>query len=444
MLLCYPTSLDTDDAITTMTDLRNAVNGIAYSMSTSRLTYGADFAVLADLLGSDFAPVGNNNQIAPAARYQLTKNDDVPYYAYFYYYRALARINSVLSAVDNVSYKASEESTFKDYKGQLYAWRAMLHFDLARMFCNAPTASSDVNAANSGIVLSTAVYAPGYVAPRTTLVQTYTQILNDYEEALSLLSKEKNNGYINYWAALALRSRVHLYNGDNANALKDANEVIESNVYSLYTIDNYSEVWLQQYTSESIFELTITASYNAQRNSAGFYCDATGYGECGFVAGENTLLEYLQNTPSDVRSKLVKVQTEGANPGTYPAKYPGRDGLYVNNPKIIRLSEVYLIAAEAALKSGNSAAASYMNELRKNRITDYVDVTSVTIDDILEERRVELFAEGANAWDYWRNKKSVNNFAVQTVNYDDYRTVFPIPQKEIDIAPGILIQNPKY
>ena len=51
-----------------------------------------------------------------------------------------------------------------------------------------------------------------------------------------------------------------------------------------------------------------------------------------------------------------------------------------------------------------------MNELRKNRITDYVDVTSVTIDDILEERRVELFAEGAHAWDYWRNKKSVTNF----------------------------------
>ena len=65
----------------------------------------------------------------------------------------------------------------------------------------------------------------------------------------------------------------------------------------------------------------------------------------------------------------------------------------MNNPKVIRLSEVYLIAAEAALKSINdngASAAEYINTLRKNRITGYEEVSTVTLDDILTERRLEL------------------------------------------------------
>ncbi|MEG1587117.1 MAG: RagB/SusD family nutrient uptake outer membrane protein [Bacteroidales bacterium] len=436
------TSLPKEEAITSIADLRNAVNGIGYSMSTARMTYGADFAIISDLKGSDFVPLSNNNQAGDIGRYSITKNDAIPYYAYAYYYRAIARVNSVLEAAAALGLDG--DPTFDDYKGQLYAWRAMMHFDLSRMFCQAPTAAKDVNAENSGIVLSTAVYAPDYVAPRATLKQTYDQVLSDYNTALSLLAKKTNSGYFNYWGALALRSRVHLYNGDNAAALEDAKAVIACPDYSLYTISDYTKVWDKEYTSESLFETKITTAYNPQRNSVGYYCDATGYGECAFVVGEGTLFEYLTEHPEDVRSKMIKVQTTGANPGNYPAKYPGRDGLYVNNPKIIRLSEVYLIAAEAALKTGSEPAATYINTLRKNRITDYVDVSSVTLDDILFERRLELFAENACAWDAWRNKKSIKNATIGEVTYDDYRTVFPIPQDEIDIAPDLLIQNPKY
>ena len=68
----------------------------------------------------------------------------------------------------------------------------------------------------------------------------------------------------------------------------------------------------------------------------------------------------------------------------------------------------------------------------------------LTLNDILFERRVELFAENSMAFDYWRNKLSVNNSSIGVVNYNDYRAVFPIPQEEIDMAPDILIQNPEY
>ena len=187
-------------------------------------------------------------------------------------------------------------------------------------------------------------------------------------------------------------------------------------------------------------------NYNAQRNSVGYYCDGEqGYGECAFVQTA-PLYQYMVAHPEDIRSTLIKDQSSNdmANPGLYPNKYPGREGsLYINNPKIIRLSEVYLIAAEAALHVGEDAA-SYMNTLRRERIENYADVQSVTLDDILFERRIELYAENSMSFDYWRNKKSINNFYVGEINYNDSRTIMPIPQDEIDLSSGLLEQNPGY
>ena len=439
-------SLPAEEAITTMTDLNNAVNGIGYLMSLDRMTYGADFAIYADLRGEDFYAVSNNQQAGPMSRYTITKYTVEPSSAYTYYYRAIANVNKILSVIDNVDYDESEQATFNDYKGQLYAWRAMLHFDLARMFCQIPTAADDINAANSGLVLSTEVYEPDYVGTRSTLKETYDQIFSDFETALPLLSQDKHDGYINYWAALALRSRAYLYNGQYQEALNDAKEVIASPLYKLYTRENYASVWSQEYTDESLFELKITMNYNAQRNSVGYYCDGDqGYGECAFVQTA-PLYQYMVAHPEDIRSTLIKDQSSNdmSNPGLYPNKYPGREGsLYVNNPKIIRLSEVYLIAAEAALHVGENAA-SYINTLRHERIENYADVESVTLDDILFECRIELYAENSMSFDYWRNKKSINNFYVGEINYDDSRTIMPIPQDEIDLSSGLLEQNPGY
>lgn len=437
------TALPVESAITTMTDLRNAVNGIGYIVSEGRMTYSSDFAIYADLKGSDFKAVSNNNHAGPLYRYNITKKDDLPYYAYYYFYKAIANVNKVLTVIDNIQYSEDETAEFNDYKGQLYAWRALLHFDLARIFCNAPTCAPDINAASSGIVLSTEVYEAGYTAPRSTLEQTYARIIGDFSTALPLLKNGLNNGYINYWAALALRARAYLYYGDNKNAKTDADEVISCKLYSLYDISEYEAVWKQEFTKESLFELRITTNYNAQRNSVGYYCDSEGYGECAFVE-DGELLIYLQNHPEDIRSKLIKDQRLGTEKGLYPAKYPGRENnLYVNNPKIIRLSDVYLIAAEAALKD-NKDATPYINTLREKRIEGYKNIASVTLDDILFERRIELFAENSMAFDYWRNKKSIKNATQGEINYDDYRTIFPIPQDEIDMAPSILKQNPKY
>jgi hypothetical protein len=65
------------------------------------------------------------------------------------------------------------------------------------------------------------------------------------------------------------------------------------------------------------------------------------------------------------------------------------------------------------------------------------------LDDILDERRKELFAEGQIAFDFWRNGKSVTNGTFM-VSATDFRTVLPLPVEELDLSDGKLIQNPGY
>ena len=140
----------------------------------------------------------------------------------------------------------------------------------------------------------------------------------------------------------------------------------------------------------------------------------------------------------------LKAGSNGKNEALWPTKVPGRDGsLYYNNPKIIRLSEVYLIAAEASCHLNNGEAAGFINEIRKNRIEGYANVTNVTIDDILTEYTIEMFEENQFAFAYWRNKKTITNQVGKEIAWDDDRAVFPIPQREIDLNAD-LVQNKGY
>ena len=114
---------------------------------------------------------------------------------------------------------------------------------------------------------------------------------------------------------------------------------------------------------------------------------------------------------------------------------------------MIRLSEIYLIAAEAELnRDGGSAstAAGYLNDLRRNRIAGYADVATVSEQDILDERRKELFAEGQIAFDYWRMGRTIKLENGTEIKPTDNRTVLPLPKTEIDLSGGALIQNPGY
>ena len=65
------------------------------------------------------------------------------------------------------------------------------------------------------------------------------------------------------------------------------------------------------------------------------------------------------------------------------------------------------------------------------------------MEDIIDERRKELFGEGQIAFDFWRTGRTVDNGSF-VIDPTDFRTVLPLPIEEIDLSKGKLVQNPGY
>lgn len=435
------TAVTVDTAITSVDDLANAVNG-AYYVATygTSLTVASEMAIYADLIGPDsYQPASSGQNASRMAQFSLTANDT--YNAYYYLYAAIASINN---AIEKAALLEDQEGA-APYVAELYAMRGLFHFHLATYFAPIPTSGSSNQ---MGIVLADKVFDVTYIGERASLSDTYAFIISDFTRAVdSGQNKDRNTGHMNYWAALALRSRANLYAGNWQQALADAEELMNDSPYKLYTIDNYMKSWSQEGADEVVMEYLQTDTYNPQRYAPGYYTSPKGYSEYGVSPA---FYAWLQEDPADVRSQAVadySVAPSGDpdyNTGYYPLKYPGNAGAsvpaYTTNIKVFRLSEAVLIAAEAAFKTG-AGAAGYLNMLRRNRIQGYEDVSEVTMDDILNERRKELFAEGQIAFDYWRNGIAVVKEGF-TVGPQDGKTVLQIPKEEIDLSKGRLKQNP--
>ena len=151
----------------------------------------------------------------------------------------------------------------------------------------------------------------------------------------------------------------------------------------------------------------------------------------------------------------------------YLAKFPGKTGdPRDNNLCIVRLSEIYLNAAEAGLKIGGEQATKgmeYLNDVITNRTTNTAmkvnAAADFTLERILKERRKELVMEGHRFYDAMRlgltlNREKtpgegtdhyLNSTDLISPNWDDYRIILAIPQAEVDVNPNIQgQQNPGY
>jgi hypothetical protein len=138
-------------------------------------------------------------------------------------------------------------------------------------------------------------------------------------------------------------------------------------------------------------------------------------------------------------------------------KYPNTTQPDKDEVKIIRMSEVFLIAAEAAYHSSDEPLARiYLNAVAGQRdpfFTGYISTGQALLDDILLERRKELAFEGHRYWDLARYNQNVvrvnlaGNYAGYplTIATTNFRRILPIPQIELDANPNIRTQqNPGY
>lgn len=261
---------------------------------------------------------------------------------------------------------------------------------------------------------------------------------------------------------MTLLSRVYLYQGDNSNALKTAQEAItgaEKNKYALWTNEEYPTAWANDISAskpgEVLFEIVNSTTDSPGKESLGYLHSGSGYKD---LCVTGSFYKLLSSDSKDVRLKLISIASKIG----YCNKYQPQEGEAITDANIplIRLSEAYLNAAEAAQKLGDNAnAVKYLDPIvkRANPAMSVQDET-ITLDRVLTERRKEFFGEGHRLYDLMRNgltveRKDVSVSAISKTpahfsqylefDWDFYMIVLPIPKYEMDTNPQ-MVQNPKY
>ena len=207
-----------------------------------------------------------------------------------------------------------------------------------------------------------------------------------------------------------------------------------------------------------LFEIVNTTEDSPGDESLGYLHCEDGYRD---IIVTSSFYALIHEDPNDVRSQLFTYYSKRAFIHKYQAQ-PGENVEDANIP-LLRLSETYLNAAEAAVKVGDNAkAVQYLDPIvQRANPANTVSGTTVTLERVMTERRKELVGEGHRMFDALRDGGYVDRHDVEGYeeiasthhlvskeeemhfNWDYFKCVLAIPKAEMD-ANENMVQNPGY
>ncbi len=467
-----------DQAIQTIDDVDMAVIGI-YDAFKSGYLYSGNLTLLPDLQADFVYGInGYSNVYGEIWRWKdiLATNTDIEA-VYASLYEVINRCNFLLDRVDNVRENTTDDAALDKLDqccGETYFARALAYSELVKLFCKAY--ESDEDAANQLGVILTQHYRGDEEMKRSSLKDSYQFVLDDLDRAAELLAlgedfDEATQGalydspYFSEYTVYALRARVALYMKKWDEAIKYSTKVIDSGYYILSSctqeissgVSYYQYMWTNDHSTETIWKVGFTInSYGGRLGAIFANYDYTSL-RPDYVPALWVINLY---DAEDLRAAaFFQSFTTGYSHGlTWPllVKYFGNEEfmsyniLHVTMPKVLRLSEQYLVRAEAYVQSGRiSDAEKDITAIRRARYSQYGGSTAMGDKEnamkIIEEERVkELYMEGFRLQDLKRWHKgferepqdqSLSNGSSLKVEADDPMFVWPIPQHELD-SPG--------
>ena len=242
--------------------------------------------------------------------------------------------------------------------------------------------------------------------------------------------------------AKALLARIYLYQQDYTKAASFATAVIDDGTYTLLGADKFQTIYSGRLSAESIFELSFDAQNQSLFNGSTYVRPDALRTEIFFLANQAMDI-FFQARVGDKRSELLDFVNNDVSilPDGRTQKYRGE--VTKDNPAyIIRIAEMYLIAAETKKLAGGGL--EFLNTLRENRglpalAPDDVPDEDTFLQAVLDERKAELNFEGHRFFDLARYQK-IND----VLGVDNTNSVFPIPQREITATNGAVKQNPGF
>ncbi len=362
-------------------------------------------------------------------RWEYSSDDDIILEAWRNYYRGIYRVNLLLENSSKVPlHNQEEKDRMVELMAELKGLRALVHFELHRLFGQGDYSNTnlktipyitdiDINKKPSGLKTN----------------EFYSKLWKDIDDAI--LDLDDDVTYvtnISKDAMHALGARVALYQRDYDKAINFSTELIGK--YPLATQLQFVAMLEDHSNTEVIFKLKRNNENEVRPNTLWYNFHA---GKANFLAATKVMDLYEDQ---DVRLKIYFGEDNQI------AKYSGEDNENkISDYKVFRVSEMYLIRAEAYLKKGqNSLAIQDVNNLISKRIHDSAPIEKITLDVVLTERYKELTFEGHRYFDLKRLSQEIErdkldaiNLSTTTLSPLDEAYQLPIPQQEVLANPNL-------
>lgn len=488
-------SIPTGEALVTPTDFESMRNNLYRMM---RISVGNTSAINApDIQCDEFnAVAGYLGTFGYMYTWSYAENLQEAGAVYGNYQAVIATSNFVIDGYNKCD--MSNETVFtpdamkevNETKGVAFFTRAFALYNLAQYFCIDYEDDATADAPNSGVSYRLDFYPSSDVATypaRKTLRETYAQIVEDLDSAAKYITvaPERSNYYISTDAVKAMQARVALSMDNYQLAAQLASEVANSTTYRFAnSVNNLNNMWEHGTSStdpETIFKLSVQNIDERVGQMGQIYWPAREGQSPDYLPTQSVINLYPEGDyRKSVYFSLEDMQTNTGESGSVYilSKYPYEGYLYNLNsgdeysramvqPKVFRISEMYLIAAEAYAMMGEDVQArSYLGEQMRNRIRNFnisSELGSLTGQDLLEvireERQREFLGEGMRLFDLKRWHLGVTRGEPQkealclqpgsatttglVKGATDNQIVWPIPQEEVNANPNV-VQNPGY
>ncbi len=388
-------------------------------------------AVLADECKLSQENTGVDGYAVQLNRWTYSSDDDLLHETWKDYYHALYKINTLLENMHRVPQETTADQEALDIlAGELKGLRAFVHFELHRIFGE----SDDLG--NQALTIPYVTDTDLFKKPgKLTQADFYTLLWNDIQVAAEHLNNKQAPARFSVDATQALAARVSLYQKNYAQAIAYTSQII--NAYPLATTNQYAAMWRQNQTEEVIFKLARNNDDELRPNTLWYNFNT---GKTLFYAASKLNQLY---TKDDIRATLFF----GASDPNQIAKYAGENHENrISDLPVFRSSELYLIRAEAYLKTGaTTLALEDLQTLQQARSTATIKPTQIDEAIILKERYKELAFEGHRYFDLKRlgkplerNKEDLaapSDLPLLAFGSPQYQ--LPIPLKEIQSNPNL-------
>jgi starch-binding outer membrane protein, SusD/RagB family len=395
----------------------------AYSALQSANYQGLRYWAFSDLATSNVAHTGTFPSFAQIDQNNILADNVEINNMWNVIYDGINRTNTLINAIPAINDPAfNKEGALAEAR----FLRAYHYFNLLNYFGGSATGYGNGGLGVPLKLTPTLIAADAEPLTRSSEAEIIAQVIQDLDFAGENLAGT-NKGRATKTAALALKSRVTLYQKNYQAAAESAQQALDRN-NSL--VANYADIYALRNTSEAIWELQFDP---VNSNSIAFFWLPTSMGGRNEISPDASLAGAHET--GDLRLP-VNVNT------SFTRKYTRIQG-GDDNVVLIRVAEVILNKAEALARIGGEEneleARTLVNRIRARAGLAALEATVTgqsLIDAILKERRIELAHEGH----HWFDLRRTNTTGLADAN----KNLWPIPQREVLTSSGVITQNPGY